>query len=86
MKKQGLSPEQAFKAMTVFLERYYERGDKTGDLALVVGELQINPQDGAPMDPAAWRDWLAAVDAALHAPEPAIRDAVKTIPQQRKQR
>jgi hypothetical protein len=61
MKKQQLSPEQAFKAMSVFLERYYERTGRQPELGILLGDLQI-AGDGAPFDPAAWGDWLAAID------------------------
>ena len=65
MKKQRLSPEQAFAAMSAFLERYYERTGGKGDLGALLGDLQINRSDGLPLDPAAWADWLAAIDEAL---------------------
>jgi hypothetical protein len=28
-----------------------------------LGDIQLNKTDGRPADPAAWDDWLAAVDA-----------------------
>ena len=58
-----LAPEQAFNAMFVFLDRYYERTGRSPELGALLGELQIN-RDGRPFDPAAWGDWLAAVDEA----------------------
>ena len=61
-KSKLLSPEQAFNAMSVFLARYYERTGGKGDLAAILGDLQMNKPDGLPMDPAAWEDWLAAVN------------------------
>ena len=65
MKKKRLSAEQAFAAMCIFLEKYYERGAAEGDLAVLLGDLQLNEEDGLPFDPAAWADWLAAIDEVL---------------------
>jgi hypothetical protein len=65
MKKRRLSPEQAFAAMSLFLERYHVRGGDGDDLAGLLGDIQINERDGLPFDPAAWTDWLAAVEDIL---------------------
>ena len=65
MRKQRLSPEQAFAAMFVFLDRYHARTGGGGDLAALLGDLQVNEEDGLPLDPAAWTDWLAAVEDVL---------------------
>ena len=62
MSKKSLSPEQAFQAMFAFLSAYYERTEGTAELGEVLGDLQLN-KDGSTMDPAAWGDWLAAIDA-----------------------
>ena len=58
-----LSPEQAFAAMFVFLDEYYQRTNGTAVLADVLGDIQLLPDDGMPADPAAWEDWLAAIRA-----------------------
>jgi hypothetical protein len=65
MKERRLSNRQAFAAMSIFLERYYERGSTSDDLAVLLGDLQITKNDGLPLDPAAWSDWLAAVEQVL---------------------
>jgi hypothetical protein len=65
MKKQRLPPEQAFAAMSVYLEKYYARTGRTGDLGSLLGDLQINKHDGLPIDPAAWTDWLTAIEDVL---------------------
>jgi hypothetical protein len=65
MKKQRLSAEQAFAAMSVFLDKYYARTGASGDLGALLGDLQVNRQDGLPLDLAAWADWLLAVDDVL---------------------
>jgi hypothetical protein len=61
---QVLSGEQAFQAMSRFLERYCERTGGKGELAAVLSDMQIMP-DGRPADPAAWENWLDAVRMVL---------------------
>ncbi|MGH7099770.1 MAG: hypothetical protein ACREE4_19235 [Stellaceae bacterium] len=61
MKKQALTPEQAFDAMAIYLQRYRDRTSGKSDLAALLGDIQINASDGRPFDPAAWGDWLAAI-------------------------
>lgn len=65
MRKQRLSPEQAFAAMVLFLERYCARGGCGDDLAGLLGDIHINERDGLPIDPAAWTDWLSAIEDVL---------------------
>jgi hypothetical protein len=65
MKRQRLTPQQAFAAMSAFLDRYHSRISGGGDLGALLGDLQINDQDGRPFDPAVWGDWLAAVEEVL---------------------
>jgi hypothetical protein len=62
MRKKMLSPEQAFRAMFVFLNDYYERTGGASELASVLSDIQLIRTDGLPADPAAWDDWLAAVE------------------------
>ena len=49
----------AYQAMVVFLEKYYEltRADDVGGL---LASMQLT-DDGRPMDPAMWDDWLEAL-------------------------
>ena len=63
MQKKMLSPEQAFRAMFIFLNEYYDRTGGTSELGSVLSDIQLNRPDALPADPAAWDDWLAAVDA-----------------------
>jgi hypothetical protein len=63
MKKKTLSPEQAFQAMFIFLHRYYERTEGNAELGAVLIDIRTNRHDGLTGDPAAWGDWLAAIDA-----------------------
>lgn len=57
-----LSIAAAYRAMLQFLEDYYDRtgSDEIGGL---LGGLQLD-DDGHPMDPAVWADWLSAVGSA----------------------
>jgi hypothetical protein len=65
MKKQRLSPQQALAAMAIFLERYRVRTGESDDLSGLLGDIQINPRDGRTFDPAAWADWLSAIETAI---------------------
>ena len=61
---QLLLPEQAFRAMLVFLSQYYARGGCKDDLAALLSDIQT-AEDGLPADPAAREDWLGAVRTVL---------------------
>lgn len=54
-----LSIEEAFRAMAIFLKKYYER---TGadDVGGLLSDM-ILAKGGGTMDPAAWYDWLDSV-------------------------
>jgi hypothetical protein len=55
---QTITTRQGFLAMIRFLEAFYARaGD---DFATLMTDLQIQ-EDGGPLDPAAWSDWIDAV-------------------------
>ncbi len=54
-----LSIRQAYMAMFRFLESYYDR-THADDVGALLGGMAID-EDGEPMDPAAWSDWLDAV-------------------------
>ncbi len=57
-----LTQEQAFRAMFLFLEGYWSEF-RTATIADVLSDL--NPAEaGESSDPAAWHDWLRAVEAA----------------------
>jgi hypothetical protein len=62
---QTLSAEQAFPAMFVFLQQYYERGGRKDDLTAALSDIQSVCEDGTPADPAAWTDWLDAIGTVL---------------------
>jgi hypothetical protein len=50
--------------MSLFLEQYYQRVGGRGELSAVLSDIQIMA-DGSPADPAAWEDWLEAVQAVI---------------------
>jgi hypothetical protein len=58
-----LSIEEAYQAMFEFLDAYYAR-TKSDEVGGLLGSLAINHDDGIPMDPGAWDDWLRAVERA----------------------
>jgi hypothetical protein len=58
-----LDEKTAFKAMTLFLEDYWNRVGRPGELGDLLSGLQLLA-DGQPMDPAHWADWLRALEAA----------------------
>jgi hypothetical protein len=59
----ALTDRQALLAMKKFLEAYYDRTKGTGHLAMVISDIEFEPIN-ITSDPAAWEDWLAAIDAA----------------------
>jgi hypothetical protein len=65
MNDQLLSPDEAFRAMYKFLEAYYVRGGRKGDLAAVLSDIQIMSDDRLPSDPAAWNDWIDAIRSVV---------------------
>lgn len=54
---------QAFKAMKLFLEKYYEN-TSSEDIASLLGDLQFL-ENNEPIDPGAWEDWLKCVHKVL---------------------
>ena len=69
MTKKILSPEQAFRAMIVFLNEYYDRTEGGVELGEVLGDIQLSETDGRPFDPAAWDDWLSAIKEVTEMPQ-----------------
>jgi hypothetical protein len=59
-----MSPEQAFRAMFAFLNAHHERTEGTAELGEVLGDIQFDA-NGLTMDPAAWDDWLAAIESVF---------------------
>ncbi len=55
---------QAFNAMKLFLEKYYEQ-TSSDDVGSLLGDLQFL-SDGKTVDPSAWEDWFACVHNATN--------------------
>jgi hypothetical protein len=53
-----LTEQQAFSAMTRFLEQFYARAGN--DMETLLADITIE-SDGDTLDPAAWVDWMTAV-------------------------
>ncbi len=59
-----LTEKQAFKAMVLFLEGFYERTN-SDDVGGLLSDL-ILLEDGSTADPAAWDDWMKCVHKLLN--------------------
>ena len=63
--KPKLTLEQAYRAMYYFLENEYKL-TKSEELGGMLGSLSWHIwQDRSPGDPAAWQEWLDAVQKAM---------------------
>ncbi len=58
-KIERLTETEAFEAMVLFLEGFYER-TKSGDVGALLGQMMIL-EDGTTADPATWDDWMKCV-------------------------
>jgi hypothetical protein len=54
-----LTKEQAFKAMVIFLEGFYER-TQSDDVGGLLGDMILR-ENGTTADSAAWEDWIKSV-------------------------
>lgn len=54
-----LTTKQAFRAMVIFLEQFYDR-TQANDVGGLLGDLMI-VEDETTTDPVAWEDWLESV-------------------------
>jgi hypothetical protein len=61
-----ITVKEAYRAMFCFLEEYFDR-TKTEEIAALLGGLNL-AEDGKPMDPAMWDDWLSAVERVTARP------------------
>ena len=59
-----LTVQQAFEAMSLFLEGFYER-TKSDDVGGLLGDM-ILLEDSTTADPAAWDDWMKSVHRVLN--------------------
>ena len=58
------SDKQAFLAMFLFLEAYWERNGRPDELGSLLGSMMAL-QDGMPADSAMWTDWRVALERAV---------------------
>ena len=56
-----ISVLQAYKVMLAFLDKEYELS-RSDDLAGLLSGYQLTSDESRTMDPAAWHDWIAAVN------------------------
>lgn len=63
MTMQDLTVEEAYRAMIFYLENLYKLTN-SDDLGSFLGGMSLTG-DGSTMDPAAWQDWLDAVNAIV---------------------
>ncbi len=66
-----LTPQQAYRAMYLFLDNYYRRfrGTPPEELAIILGAMRLLA-DGTPADPAFRGDWHKCVMEILSEDEP----------------
>jgi hypothetical protein len=55
-----MTEQEAFAAMKLFLEQYYERAGN--DMETLIADITLE-SDGQPLDPAAWSDWVKCIQA-----------------------
>lgn len=61
-----LTIEESYCAMIHFLEELYKRTG-SDDLGSLLGDMQINEDDGKSMDPGMWNDWKRITERILAA-------------------
>jgi len=65
--KESLTYLEAFKAMSCFLEKYYDQ-TSSDDVGSLLGEIRIL-EDGSTADPAAWEDWMNCIRKLIETKE-----------------
>lgn len=60
-----LTDLQAFYAMRLFLEKYYEQTN-SDDVGSLLSELQFFEKEKETADPAAWEEWIECVNKVLN--------------------
>lgn len=56
-----ISDKEAFIAMRLFLEQFYDRAGN--DMETLIADITLE-SDGQPLDPAAWEDWVHCLETA----------------------
>lgn len=59
-----LTIEESYMTMYKFIEGYYYRLNNPDLLAMLLGGFRLR-ENGSTVDPAAWEDWLEAIEAVL---------------------
>ena len=59
-----ITVEDAFQVFVKFMEVYSARGPEASVVNLYIS-VMLDEEDGLPIDPAMWPDWLEAVEAVL---------------------
>ena len=63
--KKTLSYKEAFMAMQIFLEKYYEKTN-SDDVGSLLGELSFDIwEEGSTGDPACWREWIQCIEKVI---------------------
>lgn len=62
-----LSSQQAFEAMVLFLEMYYEH-TQSDDVGGLLSDM-IFLEDGTTADPATWGEWVECIERVLNKKE-----------------
>ena len=76
---EGLTLQQAFAAMVLFLEDYYSR-TQSDDIAALLSDLNTDIwADHTTGDPAAWEDWVACVHKILMPDTPENRQLLQDL-------
>ena len=55
---------QAYNAMIIFLQNYYLRVGEPDALGILLGGMEF-VSEGTTRDPAAWEDWLDAINETM---------------------
>lgn len=67
-----LTDLQAFNAMRIFLEGYYERTG-SDDIGSLLSDIQFFGADKETADPAAWEDWIDSIKEVLEEKDSPLR-------------
>lgn len=54
-----LTPKEAFEAMTMFLDMFYN-DTQSDDVGALLGGMTMN-EDGQTFDPAYWHEWMECI-------------------------
>jgi hypothetical protein len=79
LKMETLTIRQAFDAMFLFLEDYYERGH-SDDIAVLLSGLNVHLwTDDSTADPAMWGDWMKSIQKIVMPETPENRQLLENL-------